>query len=425
MPILTTTFPLAAPDDHDDVTARNGLATIRNAKLIDVRSAAAYLSKHVRGSFALPLPAFATRADFPWFLLPEKSVPVAVVVPSTAEWTREVVHAPIDKATYRMSPNAPGNGAVDFVRYLVASKWKVTHVLIDGDELWASAVAAGHEVVVATEPREGRDRPFAPPSTVPVVPERSPSPSPPAAAPGANSPMGLPAAVIRTMRLPYDPALALERTAALLRADPRFPSTGATVLDLGCGAGRDIMWLLHTFPEWLSLAVGVDSWKGSCDRTAQAARVLAVADRVQVVRARLDSFGAIKPAVPTWLKPFDWVLLHRFLPPRTFAPTLHKFLDKPGAVVMLSTFQLPVGTELDEWVAEHETPTSLTNLLMPGELTRPLNEGLMDRPDTEVMARASEWGWGFTKGAGYEVLRNETVVIADGRPLVWFVARKI
>ncbi|KAJ3360085.1 hypothetical protein GGF32_008673 [Allomyces javanicus] len=424
MPILATSFPLAAPDDHDGATARNDIATIRNAKLIDVRPATAYLAKHIRGSFAMPLPAFATRADFPWFLLPEKSVPVAVIVPSSAKWTSETAHKPIDKAAYRMAPDAPDHGAVDFVQYLVTSKWNVTHVLVNGDELWASAAAAGYEVVVATESREGRDRPFAPPAAAASVPERSPSPSPPVA-PAVGSPTGLPTAVIRTMQLPYDPAVVLERTVALLRADAQFPSTGATVLDLGCGAGRDIMWLLHTFPAWLASAVGVDSWKGSCDRTAQAARVLAVADRVQVVRARLDPFGVIKPVVPTWPKPFDWVLLHRFLPPRTFAPTLHAFLNKPGAVVMLSTFQLPEGMDLDAWVAEHETPTSLTNLLVPGELTRPLNEGLLDNPDAEVMAHASEWGWGFTKEAGYEVLRNETVVIADGRPLVWFVARKM
>ncbi|KNE58873.1 hypothetical protein AMAG_04410 [Allomyces macrogynus ATCC 38327] len=425
MPIFATTFPRVTPDDHDGATARNDIATIRNAKLIDVRPAAAYLAKHIRGSFALSLPAFATRADFPWFLLPEKSVPVAVIVPSTAEWTTEVVHKPIDKGTYRMVPDALDHGAVDFVRYLVTSKWNVTHVLVDGNELWASAAAVGYEIVASTEPREDRDRPFASSAPAAAVPERSPSPSPPTMTLVADSPTGLPAEIIRTMRLPFDPAVVLERTASFLRADAQFPSTGATVLDLGCGAGRDIMWLLHKFPDWLASAVGVDSWKGSCDRTSQAARVLAVADRVQVVRARLDPFGAIKPAIPNWPKPFDWVLLHRFLPPRTFAPTLHTFLNKPGAVMMLSTFQLPVGMGLDEWVAEHETPTSLTNLLVPGELTRPLNEGLLDKPDAEVMARASEWGWGFTKEAGYEVLRNETVVIADGRPLVWFVARKI
>ncbi|KAI9172924.1 hypothetical protein H9P43_007055 [Blastocladiella emersonii ATCC 22665] len=413
----------APPPPVHTLTAPPRAGTI----LLDLRPAAAYESQHLAGAFSLPLCNYASRTAFPWFLLPERgSVPVALIVPP-GEGYAEAVKEPA--AVWEPVEGNQVATAARFAVHVHDRGWSVEGVYVPTPQFWVAAKEDGWDVRSAVEDEDGerdRDRP----GSVSPSPSRDRSRSP-RPAPSNPAPSTVRASLVRTMTLPFLPAPVLAATATQLFGAPGSP-TPFRVLDLGCGAGRDLAYLLHHYPG--CTAVAVDAWKGSIDRTRAVCSLLHFGDRVTLVRAKAGEQGELRGegGRDAWGEvtgPFELVLLHRFLPPRTFVSAIHdRLLAQSGARMLLSTFALPEGGDFAAWTTRHASPSSFINLVHPRELTRPLDRALLSLKDAEVMAEpvvSEKWGWGFTSDAGYRVLRNETVELADGRQLVWFVVEKI
>ncbi|ORZ40674.1 hypothetical protein BCR44DRAFT_36543 [Catenaria anguillulae PL171] len=356
----------------------------------------------IPGAFPFPVNQYAWRQSVPWFLFPEKSIPFDVIVPnplqdideSKSDLPSHFALLSADYATHPWSTGPPPASAPPpcktaalILRHLVQGGWTIRTVFVATSSFLAS---------------------------IPSSPESA-------------------------IRLPFDPSPIITESASLvLKTQPARP---LRICDLGCGAGRDLAFLLHTYPSSLiAHATAVDNWKGSIDRVTQVASMLGFTARLAAVRAECRAMGKVKyfggndatGRGKLQDDQFDWVILHRFLPPRSFARTLHS-LVAPGGFVLICTFVLPTPeATLAEWVNMHESPSSFANLLTPGELTRDLdvqgNVMTGKMPDAQVCASqrvVAGFGWGFNEQGGYRVIKEEVVQIADGRTLLWFVAQKV
>ncbi|KAJ9477889.1 hypothetical protein PHBOTO_001462 [Pseudozyma hubeiensis] len=79
-------------------------------------------------------------------------------------------------------------------------------------------------------------------------------------------------------RLLFRPSNAVRRTVLSLEADMPSRNEALRVLDLGCGAARDLAWILHgsrtRAPPCSWAGIGVDSWKAALSRAEQIAHDL-------------------------------------------------------------------------------------------------------------------------------------------------------
>ncbi|KAI8336328.1 hypothetical protein BC941DRAFT_514503 [Chlamydoabsidia padenii] len=121
---------------------------------------------------------------------------------------------------------------------------------------------------------------------------------------------------------------------------------GRHILDIGCGSGRDLTWLLLHQPTWY--ATGVDHLAGAQERFASMTR--SIRDRAHFSSAKvmadgswktinLDSTIAISPVEhtqPVNQQQYDMVMTIRFFI-RPFLPILPN-LVKPGGLLIISHF---------------------------------------------------------------------------------------
>ncbi|KAJ1909191.1 hypothetical protein IWQ60_011308 [Tieghemiomyces parasiticus] len=244
----------------------------------------------------------------------------------------------------------------------------------------------------------------------------------------------------------FDPCPPLARHITDIEMALQGPSltdaTSRTVLDLGCGSGRDLAWLCSRSLRELATGqgrssvvwkgLGLDSVRGALRRTRLLADQLGVGSHVVVGHGKFHSDGLFylksdladpvlgnpPPSIITGGPPlfttsdrrtrdtpsidpprdlsfqFDLVLGVRFLNRGLFTTGQISQWIAPGGFLLYSTF-----VDLPEFPDEH--PHGFLHRLGPGELA----------------------GW-FGPGTGYEVLDDRVECIEDGRHVVSFLARK-
>ncbi|KAI9140919.1 hypothetical protein BKA69DRAFT_1125284 [Paraphysoderma sedebokerense] len=430
--------------------------------VIDFRSVEQYLKHHIVHSFSIPLVSFRDRSVFPWFLLPPKSSPFVVVIHSPTEITSDDSNVislletrlgePINPDSYKFQPeNSVYDQEIDLLRYLLTKGWQITHAVLASPALFKVIESIGFSHLLAS----------CPPSDTPLT--------------------QLPRSVIASMRLPFEPnpvlrfwcekiTQHLNQTLAVIPSDSH--DSNYTCLDLGCGAGRDVAWLLHQYPSWGAIAV--DSWKGSIDRVNTLLRFLKIYDepfengtksasRSRIVHAKCTNSGIVSVnsnpqscnrQVPiSALNNANLILMVRFLPPRSFLPYLHSLI-KRHTFILIHNFILPSVTwTLESWVQNFKSPLSFENLLAVDELTNDVaipipeadSESSVDidnkNNEWKKFANAEKklvksnvnrlewngnvWGWGFNPNNGYRIWMNEIRELDDGRSCIWFLAEKI
>ncbi|ORX62427.1 S-adenosyl-L-methionine-dependent methyltransferase [Hesseltinella vesiculosa] len=106
------------------------------------------------------------------------------------------------------------------------------------------------------------------------------------------------------------------------------PSDGGDVhvLDIGCGSGRDLTWLLNAHPTWQG--TGIDALQGAQERFAWT--TLPVRDRVQFLQIKIGATLALP-------RRYHLVLMMRCLI-RPFLSGSLPNLVRPGGLVVLSHF---------------------------------------------------------------------------------------
>eukprot|EP00927_Polykrikos_kofoidii_P076486 TRINITY_DN73572_c0_g1_i1.p1 TRINITY_DN73572_c0_g1~~TRINITY_DN73572_c0_g1_i1.p1 ORF type:complete len:459 (+),score=56.93 TRINITY_DN73572_c0_g1_i1:180-1379(+) len=163
---------------------------------------------------------------------------------------------------------------------------------------------------------------------------------------------------------------------------------GRTALDVGCGSGRDTIFLgMH---GWRT--IGTDNMEGALARVAEFAVNMGVEDRVHTRLVDLKDAVA-STAMLADLAPLSLVLVTRFLH-KPLLPVLADAIGPCGFIVY---------EHFDEGALRHPMgrPSKPQDVLMPGELRAVFG------------------------GIGWEVLlEDNTPTLADGRPMVHFVARR-
>lgn len=159
-----------------------------------------------------------------WHALPHKQMPFMILLPTNHEFREGKVH-----------------------EYLKQKGWNVTYAVVPDPGFWEVAEKLG----LGTQTRNTKPLFQACPPLQRIMSSLPPS---------GNS-------AIRLAQLGSDTII-------------------GTVLDLGCGAGRDIVSLLRHKVDWN--AVGCDNWKGSLRRTERLAKDWAVYDRCELLNIDFD-----------------------------------------------------------------------------------------------------------------------------------------
>jgi rhodanese-related sulfurtransferase/SAM-dependent methyltransferase len=343
--------------------------------VLDTRTRTAYQQRRLAGSVNIPLASLASSC----FLLPDKDCAFAVVVPAPGSYS--IVTQPACEQQQRGDHPVHLKGAASLTEFL--SRWRVSHWLQDGEELWSCAAAQGVLECGAagdTAAALARRCLFAP---APVL---------------ASCMDGIEAALLAAQQQPQQ----------------------LCALDFGCGSGRDVMWLacrrLSSGARWR--VTGVDAWLGALERAAQCAAAMQLTgEQVRLVFGRVcPQTGSIQQLdVPAGSSlhgsPYaarqgaaalqqagacHLVVCSRVLV-RALLPAIAQCLLAPGGWIVYHTFvDLP-------GVRAFGRPAGPEHLLAPGELA------------------AQHFG----PQQGFRVLRDDVVPAADGRELSWFVAQKL
>ncbi|KAI8375518.1 hypothetical protein BD560DRAFT_392548 [Blakeslea trispora] len=165
-----------------------------------------------------------------------------------------------------------------------------------------------------------------------------------------------------------------------------------TCLDVGCGAGRDISWIVSTRQDWK--AVALDSQPGAIQRMTQLVHYLDIQDRVQINQVKFQhdqTWKWISEPVP--IRTYDLVLNIRFLS-RPFWQKVPSLLNK-GGLFMLSQFLH------DDALCVYDQPKR-SHRLEKGEIEQVFGE----MKDMEIIV-------------------NEIEQTEDGRPLQCVIIKKI
>eukprot|EP00611_Tribonema_gayanum_P010962 TRINITY_DN21083_c0_g1_i1.p1 TRINITY_DN21083_c0_g1~~TRINITY_DN21083_c0_g1_i1.p1 ORF type:complete len:205 (-),score=13.38 TRINITY_DN21083_c0_g1_i1:14-628(-) len=191
-----------------------------------------------------------------------------------------------------------------------------------------------------------------------------------------------------------------------MEAGLRQAETPLTCLDVGCGSGRDTVWLARR--GWQVAAL--DSWTTAVERTTHLAAKWGVAERVTAVVGKVCTSGQIAltgaPAPKKRQHPtastatlddkYGLVMAIRFLEKGALM-SMGDLVDPQGGYFLHCTFQL----EKDgSW--PYPSPKRADKVLKRGELARL-----------------------FTRERGWEVCSDDEVRLPDNRPLNCFLARRI
>jgi SAM-dependent methyltransferase len=185
--------------------------------------------------------------------------------------------------------------------------------------------------------------------------------------------------------------------------------TRQRVLDLGCGSGRDIHWLT----QWhRSKHVNVDVTAVDHELKALEKVKLWVPD-VETRCLRFMHDGSVRDmhsneflsfAMAFQPKYFDLIMCLRYLPPRSILQQVLKLVSDGGYFLMYHFVDDGIpGT----WILDRKTETT-------AKFTHPKTYAhILHRH--ELSALCSD---------GFTVLHDEIRYLHDGRPMVWFLARK-
>ncbi|CAM9599217.1 unnamed protein product [Discosporangium mesarthrocarpum] len=93
----------------------------------------------------------------------------------------------------------------------------------------------------------------------------------------------------------FTPCAPLARSANCVESQLRRDRLPLSCLDVGCGSGRDSVWL--ALRGWK--VTGIDCLKGALQRTAQLAQRMGVSDRVTVLEGKVQGTGELRMAAET------------------------------------------------------------------------------------------------------------------------------
>lgn len=160
---------------------------------------------------------------------------------------------------------------------------------------------------------------------------------------------------------------------------PTYGIVPAAGLDIGCGAGRDMVYLaLHGWQM-----TGMDYIPGALQRAQQ----LAASQQVNIVTLQRDLETGQDPFAEFSAGQFDLICVARYLH-RPLFPWIKRIL-KPGGILIYQTFM--------QGAEQFGSPRNPNFLLKPGELAAVF--------------------------AGAEILLDAVEYLADGRPVSAFICR--
>ena len=280
------------------------------------------------------MPAFTT--CFCWvqraFELPPREVPFALV----AVQSERVDYVPEG----RLSPEQQAD-------WLRSGGWSIAQVFVDGDALW---LAGQHASLLVR----------------------------------GDEPSDVPADVAMRRRRPmWQPSALVAQ--ALPPIEVHLGALG-TLLDLGCGSGRDTVWCAQR--GWHVTAV--DNRRDALARLKGLLERSALGDRVRVMDCdvlRDDGAAFVSGHLPT---PHDVLLLIRFFR-RSFLPRLPG-LVRPGGYVVMGQFL--------EGAEAFGHPSDPEDIVRVGELA--------------AMFAPPDW----------QLVQDDRLILPDGRPFTHFVARR-
>ncbi|GAC92543.1 hypothetical protein PHSY_000097 [Pseudozyma hubeiensis SY62] len=268
-------------------------------------------------------------------------------------------------------------------------------------------------------------------------------------------------------RLLFRPSYAVRRTVLGLESDMPSRNSALRVLDLGCGAARDLAWILHgsrtRSPPCSWAGIGVDSWKAALSRAEQIALDLWLSQEVsahspsfprceKLLWAKCSDDGYLEPLIGSgkgksvrtdaddpllWkqcqqlgLSPllpgpvesaastnddetkFDLVLCVRFHP-RALLPRLAQ-LVRAGGIVLLSHF-----VTLSD---EQREAVGLVHPNSSAEYDSPPHEGRIQPGEIEGLVEA--WNQSELPGRSWVIESDVLEPIEDGRIIRSVALRK-
>jgi SAM-dependent methyltransferase len=127
------------------------------------------------------------------------------------------------------------------------------------------------------------------------------------------------------------------------RIEETLTRVDGTVLDIGCGSGRDMGYLASRDFPWF--VTGLDNWEQALKRAEFMVTSINVNRFRNVIYAKVDDSGAVLPLSP-WaesilqnMEPFSLVLVIRYFP-RSLFKKIHQFVQ-PGGYLIFSHFTTP------------------------------------------------------------------------------------
>ncbi|CAM9899473.1 unnamed protein product, partial [Scytosiphon promiscuus] len=223
------------------------LSSQTNSKVLDLRDEASFRKAHIRGSHNIPVASLWDENR--WYELPEQHEPLIVLMPEEG--------AP-DTSLLKLrggSSSSSSNSLAAEIRNRRADGCTAT--LVFDQALLKTARESGLLIEEGKEKRSALDGgATAPPSPTTTL---------------------------------FTPSPFLTRAAAVIEPHLRHAWLPLTCIDIGCGAGRDAVWLAKR--GWTVLAM--DSWKQALRKAVQLAHRNGVSDRVEVVRGKVKYTGEI------------------------------------------------------------------------------------------------------------------------------------
>ncbi|CAB1098335.1 unnamed protein product [Ectocarpus sp. CCAP 1310/34] len=233
-----------------DNTARVLLLTASdNGKVLDLRDETSFGKAHIRGSHNIPVGSLWKENR--WYELPEQHEPLVVLLPEEgAPWNALTSEALAEEITGRRAEGA-------------------TATLVFDQEMLTTARESG---LLLEEGEEGRESWSEKGGTAAVLASR----------PSQSAPSTL-----------FTPSPFLTRAVAVIEPHLRHAWLPLTCIDIGCGAGRDAVWLAKR--GWRVTAM--DCWNQALQKAAQLARRNGVSERVEVLRGKVKHTGEIHVSV--------------------------------------------------------------------------------------------------------------------------------